>query len=208
MNLKDTLLPYQKTFADSPKRFKLFLSGRQLGKSHLIGYELVKSALNSKNGTSACVSTGARAASELLLKAKLYAEAVKIATNGKITYEASHDAIRFSTGSRVLSLPNNPDGLRGGSYCMVAMDEAAFIEHPEDVFQAIAPTLTRNQTSQFILASTPAGMNGWFYEKYCEALASEDWYVQITTIEDAVRNGLNVNIDELHKLVPDPDVFA
>ena len=80
MTLSDTLYPYQKSFVDANKRFKLFLSSRQIGKSHTIGYELIKSALSHKNGLSICVSTGARAASELLSKAKLYAEAIRIST--------------------------------------------------------------------------------------------------------------------------------
>ena len=208
IRLSDQLLPYQKRFAQSDKRFKLFLSSRQVGKSFVVGYELVKAALSKKNGLAICVSTGARAASELLAKAKMFAEAVRIATNDQVTYTSSFDAIKFSTGSRVLSLPNNPAALRGTSCQLIALDEAAFIEHPEEVFAAIAPTLTRDQTSKMLITSTPAGANGWFYDTYCRALDSEDWYVQTTTIEDAINDGLKVDIEELHKLVPDPDIFA
>lgn len=208
IRLSDQLLPYQKRFAQSDKRFKLFLSSRQVGKSFVVGYELVKAALSKKNGLAICVSTGARAASELLAKAKMFAEAVRIATNDAVTYTSSFDAIKFSTGSRVLSLPNNPAALRGTSCQLIALDEAAFIEHPEDVFAAIAPTLTRDPTSKMLLTSTPAGANGWFYETYCKALESEDWYVQTTNIEDAISEGLQVDINELHKLVADPDIFA
>ena len=37
--------------------------------------------------------------------------------------------------------------------------------------------------------------------------ADQDWYVQRTTIEDAVKDGLKVDVDELRKFVGDPDVF-
>ena len=74
IKLSDQLLPYQKRFAQSDKRFKLFLSSRQVGKSFVVGYELVKAALSKKNGLAICGSTGARAASELLAKAKMFAE--------------------------------------------------------------------------------------------------------------------------------------
>lgn len=80
MKLSETLYPYQKKFVESDKRFKIWLSSRQIGKSHTLGYELVKSSLTHHNGLAICVSTGARAASELLHKAKLYAEAVRIST--------------------------------------------------------------------------------------------------------------------------------
>ena len=34
------------------------------------------------------------------------------------------------------------------------------------------------------------------------------WYVQHTTIHDAIADGLNVDLNSLHSLCPDPDVFA
>ena len=37
--------------------------------------------------------------------------------------------------------------------------------------------------------------------------ADQDWYVQRTTIEDAVKDGLKVDVEELRKFVGDPDVF-
>ena len=37
--------------------------------------------------------------------------------------------------------------------------------------------------------------------------ADQDWYVQRTTIEDAVKDGLKVDVDGLRKFVGDPDVF-
>ena len=37
--------------------------------------------------------------------------------------------------------------------------------------------------------------------------ADQDWYVQRTTIEDAVKDGLKVDVDELRKFVGDVDVF-
>ena len=37
--------------------------------------------------------------------------------------------------------------------------------------------------------------------------ADQDWYVQRTTIEDAVKDGLKVDVDGLRKFVGDVDVF-
>lgn len=81
-----------------------------------------------KDGTlGLCVSTGSRAASELLKKCKQMAEAVKVITNGKITYECNAESITFNNGSRILSLPSNPDGIRGYTARIVCIDEAAFV---------------------------------------------------------------------------------
>lgn len=131
-----------------------------------------------------------------------------MATGGQIRFSQGADKIEFSNGARVLSLPNNPGALRGFTAQTVAVDEAAFVEGFADVMQAIAPTLTRDPDAQLVLASTPAGMNGPFYEMYEKALRDPEWLVQTTTIWDAVREGLAIDVDALKSLCPDPDVFA
>ena len=114
--------------------------------------------------------------------------------------------MKFSTGGRVLSLPSgNPSALRGYSAAAILIDEAAFIERPDEVFAAIAPTLTRDPDAELVVASTPAGKSGFFWNLWNSA--DETWHKQMTTIDDAVADGLKVDIDELEKLVGDPDIF-
>ena len=75
--------------------------------------------------------------------------------------------------------------------------------------QAIAPTLTRDPNAELIFATTPAGKSGYFYNNiYLPALNSPEWYVQTTTIQDAIKDGLKVDLDALHTLCTDPDIFA
>ena len=163
-------------------------------------------AATKQNRLSLCVSTGARAASELVKKCIQMAEAVKMLSNGLLDYSASADCVKFSNGSRVLSLPSgNPSALRGYSAQAILLDECAFIERPDDVFAAIAPTLTRDPDAELIVASTPAGKSGFFWKLWNEA--GDDWYKQRTTIDDAVAQGLEVDIAELEKLVGDQEVF-
>ena len=163
-------------------------------------------AATKQNGLSLCVSTGARAASELVKKCIQMAEAVKMLSNGLLDYSASADCVKFSNGSRVLSLPSgNPSALRGYSAQAILLDECAFIERPDDVFAAIAPTLTRDPEAELIVASTPAGKSGFFWKLWNEA--GDDWYKQRTTIDDAAAQGLEVDIAELEKLVGDQEVF-
>ena len=163
-------------------------------------------AATKQNGLALCVSTGARAASELVKKCIQMAEAVKMLSNGLLDYSASADCVKFSNGSRVLSLPSgNPSALRGYSAQAILLDECAFIERPDDVFAAIAPTLTRDPDAELIVASTPAGKSGFFWKLWNEA--GDDWYKQRTTIDDAVAQGLEVDIAELEKLVGDKEVF-
>lgn len=134
------------------------------------------------------------------------AEAAKLMSSGLLSYTASADCVKFSNGSRVLSLPSgNPSALRGYSAQAILLDECAFIERPDDVFAAIAPTLTRDPDAELIVASTPAGKSGFFWKLWNEA--GDDWYKQRTTVDDAVAQGLEVDIAELEKLVGDPEIF-
>lgn len=161
-------------------------------------------------GLSLCISTGARAASEIVKKAVQFAEAVKLLSHGSISYTSSYDKVVFSNGARVLSLPGSTDGssLRGWSAQCVCCDEAAFIPHLDSILQAIAPTLTRDKDAELILTSTPAGRNGPFYDLFTRASSDDRWFVQQTTVHDAIKDGLDVDLEALHTLCPDPDVFA
>ena len=205
--LIDLALPYQREFITSKKRRKIWLSSRQAGKSWALAFIAVEKCLLKKNGLSLCVSTGSRAAQELIKKCQQFAEAVKIMSHGQIDYVPSADAVKFSNGSRVISLPSgNPTALRGWSAQAILIDEAAFIERPDDVFAAIAPTLTRDPDSELIVASTPAGKHGFFWNLWNSA--DDSWHVQRTTIHDAIRDGMKVDLQQLKELCPDPDVFA
>lgn len=207
-NLQDILLPYQRDFILAPKKRKLWLAARQIGKSFSLGYLAVYKALSKKGGLALIISTGARASSEIIKKVTQFADAVKVMSNSRIDYTASADCVKFNNGSRVMSLPSgNPSALRGYTSVATIIDEAAFIERPEEVLAAILPTLTRDPNSELVVASTPAGKNSLFYEMYNSALDDEEWYVQTTNIYDAKDAGLTVDIDSLRTLCPDEDIF-
>ena len=210
MTALDILLPYQRKFFQDRRKRKIWLSSRQVGKSLTIAAMLVCAALQKKNGLSLCISTGARAANEIISKCALWAEAVQMMTDGAITYSASAEKVSFSLGSRVLSLPSSTDGanLRGFTASMVAIDEACYVSNLDQILQAIAPTLTRDNNAQLVFTTTPAGKNSQFYKIYEKALDDDEWLVQKTTIYDAVEDGLKVDVKSLMKLCPDPDIFA
>lgn len=202
------LLPYQKKFFLNKKKRKIFIASRQCGKSFVAATILVWKCLSKQFGTSICISVNQNSASEIIKKCIQVAEAVKLLTKGKLTYQASFDKIVFSNGSRVISLSSNPSGIRGYTACCCVIDEAAFIEHLDKIMQAIGPTLTRDPTAELLLLTTPAGRNGHFYKMYEQALNEpKTWYVQHTTIYDAMDDGLNVDIESLKSLCPDDAIF-
>ena len=208
MTLLDIFLPYQKKFFTNTAKRKIWVSARQIGKSFCVAGILAFKALQKHNGLAICISVNSRSASEIISKCKQFAESVKVLSNNAITYTSSFDTIRFSNGSRIMSLPSTADSLRGWSAQCVVVDEANFVWKLDDILQGLAPTLTRDPDAELILTTTPAGKNGPFYELYNNALNDPQWYVQHTSIHDAMADGLNVDLNSLHSLCPDPDVFA
>ena len=208
MKILDIFLPYQKKFFTNPAKRKIWVSSRQIGKSFCVAGILTFKALQKHNGLAICISVNSRSASEIISKCKQFAESVKVLSNNAITYTSSFDTIRFSNGSRIMSLPSTADSLRGWSAQCVVVDEAAFVWRLDDILQGLAPTLTRDPDAELILTTTPAGKNGPFYEMYNNALNDPQWYVQHTNIHEAIADGLNVDLNSLHSLCPDTDVFA
>ena len=208
-NISEILLNYQKNFFQNNKKRKIWISSRQIGKSFTIAAILCYKCLLKKNGLSLCISTGSRAASEIIRKCEQFAQAIKILSNNKIDYTSSFDQIKFNNGSRVLSLPSSTDGsnLRGFTAQVVCIDEAGFIPHLDNILQAINPTLSRDPNAELIFTSTPSGKNAYFYNLIQDNKDNENWYIQQTTIYDAINDGLKVDINSLKTLCPDPDVF-
>jgi phage FluMu gp28-like protein len=68
--------------------------------------------------------------------------------------------------------------------------------------------LSRDPDAELIFTTTPGGMNGQFYEIYQTAKNDPNWYVQETTIYDAIADGLKIDLESLRTLCQDPEVFA
>ena len=67
-NLTDILLPYQLEFFKARQKRKIWISARQIGKSLCAAFISSFKALARPNGLSLVISTGAKAASEMIRK--------------------------------------------------------------------------------------------------------------------------------------------
>lgn len=158
------------------------------------------------------LSTGQRAADEALRTCRKFAEAVQVLSKGQIGYSSSATCITFTNGSRIMSLPGNPNSTRGWTVDLLVCDEIAFWQNPEETWEGIAPTLTNELTAgekKLIVASTPFSRNSLFFNLCEKAKTGENgWHYFETTIHDAVKQGLKADIEKLRELVPDPRQFA
>lgn len=216
MNVIDEiLLPWQRKWVRDSARFKIGLWSRQTGKSFSTSCEAAEdSAAQPKNSSNlwVCLSAGERQALEWMEKAKKWAEALKVTVD---SYEEIRDSanalmsrseIRFANGARIIAIPANPDTARGYSGNLV-LDEFAIHEKPAEIWAAIYPSITNPLTGvkKLRIVSTPKGRGNKFADLWEH---NEKYSKHKVTIEDAVRMGLPVDLDELKAGVDDPDIWA
>ena len=212
MKLVDLLLPYQKEVVCSNSRFKVLNWGRQQGKDFTMSFMAVQKACSKNNALVVYLSTGQRAADEALKKCVKFADAVKVLSNGSISYTSSATCLTFSNGSRILSLPGNASSARGWTVDLLLLSEVAFWERADETWQAIVPTLLNELAGgdkNLVVASTPYAKNSLFYKLVQKAKNGEaGWEYFETTIHQAIQQGLKADLDKLHELIPDPKQFA
>ena len=216
MNVIDEiLLPWQRKWVRDSARFKIGLWSRQTGKSFSTSCEAAEdSAAQPKNSSNlwVCLSAGERQALEWMEKATKWAEALKVTVD---SYEEIRDSanalmsrseIRFANGARIIAIPANPDTARGYSGNLV-LDEFAIHEKPAEIWAAIYPSITNPLTGvkKLRIVSTPKGRGNKFADLWEH---NEKYSKHKVTIEDAVRMGLPIDIEELKAGVDDPDIWA
>ena len=213
--LNEILMPYQKKWVEDKARFKIGLWSRQTGKSFATACEAVTDCAAQPNSTSSLwvvLSAGERQALEWMEKAKKWSEAVKATVDSYDEIRDSANAlmsraeIRFANGARIVAIPANPDTARGYSANLV-LDEFAIHEKPFDIWAAIYPSITNPLSGEkkLRIVSTPKGRGNKFADLWEH---NEKYSKHKVTIEDAVRMGLPINLEELKAGVDDPDIWA
>jgi len=89
-------------------------------------------------------------------------------------------------GSRIVALPNSENLLRGYTAHLIILDEAAFFQNDEAIFQHVLTPMLATTGGRMVVSSTPWGKNTQFYR------ISNDpaWEMHHATWRDAVDAGL------------------
>jgi phage FluMu gp28-like protein len=230
----DLLLPYERSWVDDDARFKIGLQARQTGKSFQTSCESVRDCLIHPGSKWVCISAGERQAIEWLEKAKEWAQAFALIISEYAEDRAFAEAIlkqaeiRFANGSRIIAIPANPSTARGYS-ANVVLDEFAYHENSNEIWAAMFPSLTNPLAGTFMpkvhalargekssakgepmkirIASTFNGKNNKFFELW-EKKEQNGYSGHQVSIYDAVRQGLEIDIDALRNALDDPDIWA
>lgn len=158
--------------------FIVTLKSRQVGMSTLVQAICLWCALNYVNFNVLILSAGNRNATSFLSKIKyMYDNLPSDQFKLKLTVN-NKQSIEFENGSKIAAIPATRNSALGESINLLIIDEAAFINNIESVYQGSYPTLSRAFKSMHgkpygtIVISTPNGVSGkgkWYYEMYDQA---------------------------------------
>ena len=151
---------WQAQLLRSRSRWILLNCSRQSGKSTTTAIVALHQAIYDP-GLVLCVSPSLRQSRELFAKVIGFLKSIEPVIPLE---EDNKSSCELSNGSRIVSLPGDPDTVRGYSAPkLVITDEAAYVS---DAMQAaIAPMLAVSQGRQIDMSS-PNGRRGYFYENW------------------------------------------
>lgn len=222
-------LPYQRKWIEDQSRFKIGMFSRQTGKTFTTGGECADDCfrgwIEDRRARWVILSRGERQAAEMMTEVikpftKAFYEVYNTLLKGgepefsegefRAPQEKGPDAVykalevKFPNGSRITALPANPDTARGFS-ANVILDEFAFHAKSRDIWAALFPVISKGQQKLRVI-STPNGKGNKFYE----LMTAEDsvWSRHVVDIYEAVRQGLDRDIDMLRKGMADEDAWS
>lgn len=218
---------------NDPARYKIACQARQTGKSFSTACEAVRDSLTDPGTKWVCLSSGERQALEWMAKAKQWARAFRLAIKSYTETDEIAKAlelvakIRFDNGSEIEAIPANPKTARGYS-TNVILDEFAYHDDPDAIWAAMVPSITNPKARTFDhdvdalyggkspdlkrqlklrVVSTFNGRDNKFYNLWDkrDELHYSGHYV---TIYDAIKDGLEIDAEQLRLSLDDPDCWA
>jgi len=196
------LTPAQSTVANDSSRFKVLVTGRRFGKTHLSIRELCRSAATKPGSINWYISPSYRMSKQItwlqLIDKLTQLRWIDTKNEAELTIRLKNKSIIALKGA------DNFDSLRGVGLDFVIIDE--FQDVPEQAWkEVIRPTLSDRQGGA-LFCGTPRGVGSWSHDLYTFAQHQKDWKsFQFTTID-----GGNVPEEEVEaaKRDLDPKTFA
>lgn len=181
--------PWQEDVLRPRKKWQLLCCTRQAGKTTTTAVKALHKGMYSENSLILLFSKAQRQSSELLAKIHGY---INTMDRPPILTKDAATELKFSNGSRIVSLPGDGDSIRGYSApAMIIEDEAGFVT--DALHEAFLPMLATTD-GELVLMSTPNGKQGHFYEAWHSG--DPDWQ-RITITADKVSR---ISPDFLNKM--------
>lgn len=220
-------LPYQKKLLDDDARLIVSCWSRQTGKSFTNGAKILKDIVQAEaEGKKRLWTVGSRGerqakdlmrdtlrpmveAFQVLYKSKTGCEiqesSVKTADEG---WKFGTSEIEFPGGSRITAIPALPQTMRGRT-TSIFLDEMAFHDDGgTEIWRAAFPIISSRKSLKMMVASTPNGMNNQFAKFVKGDAEAKMWSRHITDIYQAVKQGLDRDIEFLKTAAGDERLWA
>jgi hypothetical protein len=154
--------PWQARVLRSPAKRTLLLCSRQAGKSQTAAALALKAALLEPPALILLLSPTLRQSGELF-RAKLL-PLWRALGSPEAARRPTQLTLELANGSRIVSLPENEEGIRSySSVRLLVIDEASRVS--DDLYRAVRPMLAVSGGS-LIALSTPFGKRGWFFDAW------------------------------------------
>jgi len=196
------LYEYQRKFVLDTSRFRVWLKSRQIGATYGCSGECLVEAMSGMD--------------QLILSAsetqalKWYAEIQKHAEKLDIALSGSTSEIKTPSGAIIYIFANNFRTIQGFSGS-VWMDEFAWYLNPKRIWEAFIPSITSVKAGEtkarITILSTPFVQDSLFHKLVQDTIKYYMFSRHTTTIYDAVKDGLDVDIQILKDLF-DEDSWA
>lgn len=151
--------PWQAAFLADPARRRLMLCCRRAGKSLVSAAKTLQHCLSEPNRVALVFSPTRRQSQEYTRYVNRFDKALGHPV--KVTRRSMGET-EWANGSRVLSLPDSPEGVVGvgGNPTRLVIDEASRVSDP--LYLSIRPMLALG--AELEVLSTPFGKRGWFFD--------------------------------------------
>jgi len=179
-------------------RFRILNKSRQIGISFIIAGEAVLRSLLFSNRLILIISSSERGSHNIINYCHQWIDSLLPTLRNKISLEIdTQKCIGFLNGSKIYSLPNNPDTVRGFCATDLYLDEFAFFEHDEKMVMAIFPSVSRG--GNITIISTPNGKLNKYYHFFMEDKenAWSKHIIPYTECPDLDINIIKKSIDEI-----------
>lgn len=197
-----TFFGFQQSWLLDPYRFSLLVKCRQIGGSHTLAAEAALWGLLGE--CTSIVSVGEREGTDVLGKVARHCLALtRLGSEWARPVATSATRLALASGAEIFALPSTSGG-RGKSGNML-LDEAAYFEHPEEVWDGAAATVLHGYRMR--VCSTPNGVGNLFHQLYAthEKLG---YRLHSVTLEQARADGIKVDDAECWKMARgDPRLY-
>lgn len=165
------LRPWQAGALTLERRTTVVVAPRQTGKSRSLAILALHRAFRTARVRVLIVSAGEDAARRLLAEVRAVAMASPLLAGSVVDELAS--LVVLSNGSEIRSVPASERAIRGWTVDVLIVDEAASVD--EDVLLGAAlPTTTARPDARIVLAGSPRGTTGAFFEAACRGFSGAD----------------------------------